>query len=78
MDYNVSKKMNGWSITSTGYEVVVFEGNGMGKCIVIDGMKVAAKVIFIDDMMRVNTIEGYAVQINCNEKTMSIIKEIKP
>lgn len=69
------KKINEWTLSSSGYEVVIFEEDDIGRCIVLDGMKVAAKLIIVGNIIKVNTIEGYSVQIDANEKVVKVIKE---
>lgn len=46
-----------------------------GRAIVLDQMKVAAKVAFVDDVVKVNTIEGYTALINFEDKAITIINE---
>lgn len=70
------KKAFGWILKCKGNEIIILSGEGMGRAIVMDGMKVAAKIAFVDDMVRVNTIEGYAAQINFSDKSILIINEI--
>lgn len=46
----------------------------MGRAIVLDGMKVAAKIAFVEEVVKVNTIEGYTAIINFEDKAISIIR----
>jgi hypothetical protein len=69
------KRVFDWTIQTSGKEIVVLEGEGMGRVIVLDEMRVAAKISFVDDVVKVNTIEGYTALINFEDKTISINNE---
>lgn len=74
--YDQRKKMVfDWTIQTEGNEIIILEGEGMGRAIVLDQMKVAAKVAFVDDVVKVNTIEGYTALINFEDKAITIINE---
>lgn len=73
--HNYKKEINDWTFSSKNFEIVVFHENNMGHCIIMDGMKVAAKIIVADNMVRFSTSEGYAVQIDIGEKTVTVFKE---
>jgi hypothetical protein len=65
-----------WHITNNiNAEILVFEGDGIGRCIVIDRMKIAAKILFAGDVVKVSTVEGYSTQISFVDKYISVIKE---
>lgn len=69
------KQVFDWLIQTTGNEIIIQESNGMGRAIVLDQMKVAAKIAFVDDVVKVNTIEGYTAVINFDEKSIIIRSE---
>lgn len=74
--YDQRKKMVfDWTIQTEGNEIIILEGEGMGRAIVLDQMKVAAKVAFVDDVVKVNTIEGYTALINFEDRVLTIINE---
>jgi hypothetical protein len=69
------KRVFEWTIQTSGNEIIILEGEETGRAIVLDQMKVAAKVAFVDDVVRVNTIEGYTALINFENKNINIEKE---
>jgi hypothetical protein len=69
------KRVFDWTIQTRGNEIIILEGEEMGRAIVLDQMKVAAKISFVDDVVKVNTIEGYTALINFEDKTISINNE---
>jgi hypothetical protein len=71
----IKKRVFDWTIQTSGEEIIILEGEEMGRAIVLDQMKVAAKVAFVDDVVRVNTIEGYTAIINFEDKTIMIVME---
>lgn len=71
----IEKQVFDWSISCKGNEIFVLSDENMGRAIAMDGMKVAAKVTLVDNLVKVNTIEGYAAQINFGEKHIIIINE---
>jgi hypothetical protein len=74
--YNQRKKqVFDWAIQTEGNEIIILEGEEIGRAIVLDQMNVAAKVAFVDDVVRVNTIVGYTAIINFEDKTIIIEKE---
>ncbi|WP_028987530.1 hypothetical protein [Thermicanus aegyptius] len=65
-----------WKIgTKINGEILVFEGEGMGRVIVLVGMKVAAQILFVGDVVKVSTTEGYSAQILFQDRIISIVKE---
>jgi hypothetical protein len=69
------KRVFDWTIQTNGNEIIILEGEEMGRAIVLDHMRVAAKVSFVDDVVKVNAIEGYAALINFEDKNINIVKE---
>lgn len=65
-----------WKIgTKINGEILVFEGEGMGRVIVLVGMKVAAQILFVGDVVKVSTTEGYSAQILFQDRIISIVEE---
>lgn len=48
----------GWGITSKYTETFILEDEELGRVILLNGMRVIAKIIFTDDILRVSTAEG--------------------
>lgn len=73
---NRYEKSFGWQISNNfNAEILIFEGNNTGRCMIVDGMKVVVKIIFADDILKINTVDGYAVQLLISDKVISVIKE---
>lgn len=68
--------LSGWKITTkVSCEILAFEGEGVGRAVLIAGMKVIAQIFIVEEIIKVNTLEGYGVQILLDERLISIIKE---